>query len=123
MNWHQNLFFLLKITRPKNSCPSMRIRFGLNPFIQLFFNIRPILYRLLLEDQNQVNHVFSLGLFALATILLLHYRWVTLPLAMSYFDVEEEEKKFKEKHPSCDGLRKEFIDCITQSDCFQKVIQ
>ncbi|XP_065059364.1 cytochrome c oxidase assembly factor 5-like [Rhopilema esculentum] len=39
---------------------------------------------------------------------------------MSYFDVEEEEKKFKEKHPSCDGLRKEFIDCITQSDCFQK---
>lgn len=40
---------------------------------------------------------------------------------MSYFDVEEEEKKFREKHPPCDGLRKEFIECITQSDCFLKV--
>ena len=40
---------------------------------------------------------------------------------MSYFDQEEEEKKFTEKHRSCDGLRQEFIDCITKSDCFLKV--
>eukprot|EP00112_Aurelia_sp_Birch-Aquarium-sp1_P009825 Seg2131.4 transcript_id=Seg2131.4/GoldUCD/mRNA.D3Y31 product="hypothetical protein" protein_id=Seg2131.4/GoldUCD/D3Y31 len=39
---------------------------------------------------------------------------------MSYFDQEEEEKKFTEKHRSCDGLRQEFIDCITKSDCFLK---
>jgi len=39
---------------------------------------------------------------------------------MSYFDVEEEEKKFHEKHPPCYGLRKEFVECITQSDCFLK---
>ena len=43
-------------------------------------------------------------------------------LGMSYFDVEEEEKKFHEKHPPCYGVKKEFIDCIIQSDCFLKVI-